>query len=74
MQSTKIIIELGNKLPIGTKKRIAEKTGLTAKTVVDFFKGKKRPKMATYNAIMEAAIQIVTEMKSREDALNELVK
>lgn len=73
MQSNKII-ELGKTLPTGSFKLISDRTGKTQKTVGDFFEGKTRYTLSTYNSIMDAAIEIVKGLKEKENVLSELLK
>lgn len=63
MQSNNLIIEMGKKLPRGSKKEIAEKLELTQKTVVDFFKGRIPNSKHRVNLIREAINLLDAENK-----------
>lgn len=40
MQNKEKVIELGEKLPYGSKKEIKRRTGIGENTIINFFKGK----------------------------------
>lgn len=65
MQNNGNIIKVGNALPFGSKKIIAERTGLTQKTVGEFFKGKNKCRSTTYLKVMTEAVQILKELQDK---------
>ena len=63
MQSNNLIIEMGNKLPRGSKKEMSTKLGLSQKTVVDFFKGRTPDSKHRLDLIREAINLLDAENK-----------
>ncbi|QTE22391.1 hypothetical protein [Polaribacter cellanae] len=65
MQNNENIIKVGNALPHGSKKLIAERTNVTQKTVGDFFKCKTKCRSTTYLKIMTEAVNILKELQDK---------
>ena len=55
MQRTEKIKEINKNLPYGAKKHISDKTGLSQKTVINFFKGE--------NVSVKTSQKIIKEVK-----------
>lgn len=73
MNDTEKIIRLGKALPKGAKKKIAERTGLTHQTVVNFFKtGKAYPENAL--KMIEEAMVFYNQQQEVIEAQNKLLK
>lgn len=72
MQSNKNIIDIGKKLPFGSKKKIAKKAGLHYNTVVGYFKGKP-VSCYTENIILHEASEFIKLAKDVELSKNNLL-
>ena len=66
MQRTEKINEINKRLPYGAKKHIAEKTGLSQKTIINFFKARSVSVKTSQKIIKEVKI-IVNIDKSLKD-------
>ena len=64
MQINEKILEVKQKLPVGSMKLISEKTGISQKTIGTFFKAKAKYRLDTYKKIMNAADEIIVELNS----------
>lgn len=71
MKTNEWIKEIGKKLPYGAKVLISKRTGLTQKTVIDFFKCNHKPHIDTYNSIMHEAISIIKESQNKSNEIKE---
>lgn len=72
MNEAKKIIELGTKLPYGSKNKIAQLSGISIQTVVKFFKtGNAKPE--TSLKLLETAKPFVETYKKLREAKLELL-
>jgi predicted transcriptional regulator len=63
MQNNENIIRIGKALPFGSKKIISERTGITQKTIGEFFKGENNYRCSTYLKVMTEATKILQEIQ-----------
>lgn len=64
MQSNSKILELGKKLPLGAKKLIAKRTGLTEKTVDNILKSKTNGRMDNIIKVVQEAKNVLAEYEA----------
>lgn len=64
MQSNSKIIELEKKLPNGAKKLIAQRTGMTEKTVSNILKGLTNGRMNNRIKVTQEAVKVLAEFEA----------
>lgn len=63
MQITEKILNVKQNLPHGSLIKISKETGITQKTIGNFFSLKTKFKADTYKKIMSSAEKIISEIK-----------
>lgn len=69
MQIKEKLIEIGNKLPRGSFKVIAERTGLRRNTITNIFNGKANPNIESLRKIMPVANELLKEAEEMFELL-----
>ena len=70
MQIKEKLIEIGNRLPRGSFKVIAEKSGLRRNTITDIFKGRSNPTVTNLRKIMPIAKELLKETDEMFELVN----